>query len=122
MMAEQPSGVFALVKSIAERSLWLLTYRPDLGDMGDVGMAIFHFFHRQKMYFEIGFILKELVVPNDGGATTWRFCFSEARGGKEPAKAVICEPDFFGSVLVESARILGLEIGNDFDRKNAICY
>jgi hypothetical protein len=45
MMAEHPLGVFALVKSIAERSLRLLTYRLDLGDMGDMGMAIFHFFH-----------------------------------------------------------------------------
>jgi hypothetical protein len=25
-----------------------------LGDMGDMGMAIFHFFHRQKTYFENG--------------------------------------------------------------------
>jgi hypothetical protein len=33
----------------------LLTYRLDLGDMGDVGMAVFHFFHRQKMYFGKGF-------------------------------------------------------------------
>ena len=45
-----------------------MTYRLDLGDMGDVGdmrMAIFHLFHRQKMYFEKGFILKELVVPGE---------------------------------------------------------
>ena len=48
-----------------------MTYRLDLGDMGDVGdmgMAIFHFFHRQKTYFEIGFILKKLVVRDDRGA------------------------------------------------------
>jgi hypothetical protein len=54
MMAEQPLGVFALVNPMAERSLRVLTHRLDLGDMGDVGdvgMAIFHFFHRQKMYF-----------------------------------------------------------------------
>ena len=25
-----------------------------MGDMGDMGMAVFHFFHRQRMYFEIG--------------------------------------------------------------------
>jgi hypothetical protein len=84
MMAEQPLGVFALVKSIAERSLWLLTYRLDLGDMGDVGMAIFHFFHRQKMYFERGFILK-LVVRDDGGAPVGCFRPCESHGGKEPA-------------------------------------
>ena len=45
-----------------------MTYRLDVGDMGDVGdmrMAIFHLFHRQKMYFEIGFILKELVVLDE---------------------------------------------------------
>ena len=62
MMAEHSLGVFALLKPMVERSLRLLTYRldlGDLGDMGDVGMAIFHLFHRQKMYFEIGFILKD---------------------------------------------------------------
>ncbi|MGB7060859.1 MAG: hypothetical protein WBF13_00720 [Candidatus Zixiibacteriota bacterium] len=55
MMAEHPLGVFALVNPMAERSLRLLTHRLDVGDMGDVGdvgMAIFHFFHRSKMYFE----------------------------------------------------------------------
>jgi hypothetical protein len=55
MMAEHPLGVFALVNPMTKRSLRLLTHRPDLGDMGDVGdvgMAIFHFFHRSKMYFE----------------------------------------------------------------------
>jgi len=49
MMAEHPLGVFALVNPMAERSLQVLTYRLDVGDMG---MAIFHFFHRQKVYFE----------------------------------------------------------------------
>jgi len=46
MMAEHLLGVFALMKPMAERSLRVLTCRLDLGDMGDVGMAIFHFFHR----------------------------------------------------------------------------
>jgi hypothetical protein len=42
----------------------LLTYRldlGDLGDMGDVGMAIFHLFHRQKMYFEKGFTVNGFI-------------------------------------------------------------
>ena len=55
-------GVLAFVNPMEESSLRLLTYRldlGDLGDMGDVGMAIFHLFDRQKMYFEIGFILKD---------------------------------------------------------------
>jgi hypothetical protein len=64
-MAEHPLGVFALRKPMTKRSLRLLTHRLDLGDMGDVRMAIFHFFHRQEMYFEKGFILKELVVPDE---------------------------------------------------------
>ncbi|MGB3091910.1 MAG: hypothetical protein WBC42_01695 [Candidatus Zixiibacteriota bacterium] len=59
MMAEHPLGVLAFVNPMEEGSLRLLTYRLDLGDIGDVGMAIFHLFHRQKMYFEIGFILKD---------------------------------------------------------------
>ena len=51
MMAEHPLRVFAFVNPMPERSLRVLTYRPDVGDMRDVRMAIFHFFHRQKMYF-----------------------------------------------------------------------
>jgi hypothetical protein len=39
-----------------------LTYRLDLGDMGDVGMAVFHFFHRQKMYFGKGFTVNGFTV------------------------------------------------------------
>jgi len=58
-MAEHPLGVFALVNPMAERSLRVMTYRPDVGDVGDVRRAVFRFFHRQKMYFEIGFILKD---------------------------------------------------------------
>ncbi|MGB7061648.1 MAG: hypothetical protein WBF13_04755 [Candidatus Zixiibacteriota bacterium] len=46
MMAEHLLGVLAFLKPLVERSLRLLTYRLDLGDMGDMGMAIFHFFHR----------------------------------------------------------------------------
>jgi hypothetical protein len=51
MVAEHPLGVFALVNPMGERSLRLLTDRVDLGD---VGMAVFHFFHRQKMYSQYG--------------------------------------------------------------------
>jgi len=29
---------------------------------------------------------KELFVPSDGGATTWRFCLSEAHIGQNPSK------------------------------------
>ena len=70
-MAEHPLGVFALVKPMAERSLRVLTYRPDLGDMGDVGdmrMGVFHFFHRQKTYFEIA-----VGHPRGWRSTRWVF-------------------------------------------------
>ncbi len=71
MMAEHTLGVLAFVNSMAERSLRVLTYRPDVGDMGDVGdvgMAIFHFFHRQKMYFETG-----VGHPRGWRRTRWVF-------------------------------------------------
>jgi hypothetical protein len=48
------------------------------------------------------------------------FCLSESHGGKEVANAAICEPVFFGSALIESARILGLEIGNGFNREDTV--
>ena len=48
MMAEHPLGVLALVNPTAERSPRVLTHRLDLGDMGDVRMAFFHFFIVRK--------------------------------------------------------------------------
>ncbi|MCK4223977.1 MAG: hypothetical protein KAX39_02275 [candidate division Zixibacteria bacterium] len=50
------------------------------------------------------------------------FSLSESHGGEEPTNTVISELAFFGFALIESARILGLEIGDGFDRKNAISY
>ena len=50
------------------------------------------------------------------------FRLSESHGGKEPTNSVICKPAFFRSALIKSARILGLEIGDGFDRKNAVYY
>jgi hypothetical protein len=79
-----------------------------MGDMGDVGMAFFHFFSCPAVlvhlvllvvifiFFSLflQFVLlqrivdiyicilrDELIVPSDGGATTWRFGLSEAHIG-----------------------------------------
>ena len=44
-------GVLAFVNPMVERSPRVLTYRLDLGDLGDMGhvrMAIFHFFIVRK--------------------------------------------------------------------------
>ncbi|MGB2803505.1 MAG: hypothetical protein WBD64_01240 [Candidatus Zixiibacteriota bacterium] len=69
--SDQPLGVLALMNPMAERSLRVLTCRPDLGDVGDVGdvgMAVFHFFHRQEMYFE-----NDLGHPRGWRSTRWVF-------------------------------------------------
>jgi hypothetical protein len=52
-MAEHPLGVFALVNPMGERSLRVLTHRPDLLDILDLLDFVFGFFHYSKSGVEI---------------------------------------------------------------------